>query len=83
MGCLDVAHEGTASTAVLRRVAEATGTEPADLSPPLSDVVDPEALDRLFGPPGTDSVECVTFDYQGYRVVVSSAEEVTLRELPR
>lgn len=37
----------TPAEAVIDALAEASGVEPVDL-PPLYDVVDPEALDRLF-----------------------------------
>ena len=63
------------TTAVVTAVAAVTNTPPTDLDS-LSDVVDPEALDRLWV---TESDACmqVAFDYAGQRVVVT-AEEVRI-----
>jgi len=48
------------SVALVTAVSECKGIEPTDLSPPLHDVVDPDALDNLFdrlrGPLTRDSV---------------------------
>jgi len=68
----------SASTRVLRAVAEATGRDPATL-PPLYEVVDPDALDALFdssgnGGPGDDRE--FRFSYAGREVSVRSDEVV-------
>lgn len=39
------------SVALITAVSECKGIEPTDLSPPLHDVVDPDALDNLFDRP--------------------------------
>jgi hypothetical protein len=72
---------------IVEEVAEAEGVSPVDLSPPLYEVVDPEALDRLFGTTTaagrTD--RRVAFAYQGYDVVVSGDGHVSVeaREIER
>lgn len=69
---------GRVSTTVVTAVAGITGVEPTDL-PPLYDVVDPGALDRLFGsqsPAPTRDGGRVTFSYAGCTVVVSGADRV-------
>ncbi|MDS0474488.1 hypothetical protein NDO75_05750 [Natrinema sp. 1APR25-10V2] len=65
---------------VVRAVAEADGVDPVDLQPPLNDVVNASALDRLFEPPGNGAVRRgrVSFDYRGYDVTVHSSGRVSL-----
>src|SRR6056297_3251517 len=53
------------SMAVVEAVAESSGTDPLDLTPPLSSVIDADALDRLYRQ-GAD-VE-VQFEYNGHAV---------------
>ena len=69
------------STAIVTAVAEAEGLAPTELTPPLHDAVDPEALDRLFG---SDRVESergtrVSFTYYGYDVRVGGPDDVVVR----
>ncbi|MXR41538.1 hypothetical protein GRX01_09330 [Halobaculum sp. WSA2] len=69
----DASEGGRPSLLVIDSVAEATDTDPLRL-PPLHDVVDPDALDRLFprdlglDTPAMDSH--VTFRYHGCDVTV-------------
>lgn len=69
----DTGGERQPSRLVIESVAEATDTDPLRL-PPLHDVVDPEALDRLFTGdvgPGTRATDGhVTFRYHGCDVTV-------------
>lgn len=58
------------STAVVEAVAAHEGTDAERLDPPLNDVVDPDALDRLFDGRETDAR--VTFRYRGHEVVVAA-----------
>ena len=61
------------SKAVVEAVAEAEGVNPVELSPPLYEVVDPDALDDLFAPTtvnGRMDGE-VRFSYVGYEVTVA------------
>lgn len=65
------------SEAVLYAVAEKEDVEPEDLNPPLFEVVDPDALDRLFksesGP--------VSFEYHGYSVTADYSGNVSLQSV--
>ena len=56
------------SNRIVTQIAAAEGVEPIDLEPPLHDVVDPDALDRLIESARTDV--SITFTYRGYRVRV-------------
>ena len=42
------AEDESVSQTVIMAVAEATDVDPIDLDPRISDVIDPDALDRLF-----------------------------------
>ena len=58
------------SQAVIDAVAAVENTPPAELTPPLYDVVDPEALDKLF--PGKPPLGKVVFNYNSYEVSVDA-----------
>lgn len=62
------------STKVLEAVAEREGVSLSDLSSPLYDVVDPDALDSLF----TADEGYLVFPYCGYRVTVSASGTVEI-----
>ena len=57
------------SMAVIELVAEATGTDPIELTP-LYDVIDPEAIDALGTSAGFSSLE---FEYAGHTVVLEAS----------
>jgi len=61
-----------ASFLVLEEVARKEGVPLEELSPPLSTVIDPEALDNLVQSGGTSPANPVeiTFGYRGYTVQV-------------
>lgn len=61
---------------VVTAVSELNGVDPSD-APPITESVDPEALDRLFD--GRDS-GTVTFEYGGYEVVVSADGRIRIRD---
>ncbi|WP_440764755.1 HalOD1 output domain-containing protein [Natronorubrum sp. DTA7] len=66
---------------VLTQVASSEGVSPTDLEPPLHDVVDPDALDRLVescGCAASDRVVTIEFPYRGYMVRVDSTGAVDL-----
>jgi hypothetical protein len=71
------------SERVIEAVAEREDVGPTELTRPLSDVIDPEALDTLFEPQpdgrprGEGRVE---FEYYGYTVVVDTGGSVTVEE---
>ena len=71
------------SVAVVEAVAEREAIDPLELERPLHDVVDTDALERLFpvdgaGGPGSDGY--VSFVYEGRLVRVSSDREVRIVE---
>ena len=66
---------------VVEAVAEADGVDPASLEPPLNDVVDAAALDRLFEDTagvGRTSQGRIRFEYHGYDVTVHADGRVVL-----
>lgn len=71
----------TVGETIVRTVAAVTGADPMAM-PPLYDVVDPDALDRLFSPPessiraGTGRVE---FAYAGCAVTVHGDGQLEIR----
>ena len=79
----DIAGESSSETPsleVIERVASLEGTDPLAL-PPLYDAIDPEALNSLVRPSGSDGARTeatVRFTYCGYDVRVSADGEVGL-----
>jgi hypothetical protein len=70
--------DGSVSEKVIRAVAEAEGINPRVVTPPLYEVVDPEALDRIFQP-STGSGPTngnLTFSYSGHQITVGENGEV-------
>lgn len=72
----DLTGSPTPSDVVVKAVAEAASVDPMEL-PPLSDVVDPDALDALFQEQGPSHV---SFGYSGYDVELDSAGTVVVEE---
>lgn len=71
--------EAGLATDVVLAVAELSESDPTEL-PPLSDVIDADALDRLFGPGHSgDGSDRVSFNYHGYRVTVCRDGEIMLQ----
>ena len=70
--------EGDAAVAVVETIATLEATPACDLQRPLYDVVDPNALSRLFAPT-TDEDDrrdgVVQFTYEGYLVIVDAAAQ--------
>lgn len=64
----------------LESVADAKGVDPLDLSPPLTEVINPSALDELFW--NTHATGRVVFEYSGYEVTVHSDGTVDVHPLP-
>lgn len=74
------------SLAVIDRIAELEGEDPAELSPPLYDAIDPQALDSLFRPSNAGesrAVQTVQFTYLEYDICVRSDGEITVSESDR
>lgn len=66
----------TPSEAITMGIAERKGVDQTDL-PPLYEVVEPEALDRVVD----NENSCrVSFEYAGYEVTVEGANAVTIDE---
>lgn len=59
------------SLQVVESVADKEGVAPAQLTPPLYETIDPDALDALFEPSlQATSMREFTFEYSGYEVHV-------------
>lgn len=76
------AADGSLASAIVAAVAEATGADPATVGP-LNEVIDTDALERLFSPlrdpaagPRTGTV---TFRFEGCRVTVHADGRVVAR----
>ena len=65
------------SARVIEAVAQETGESPLELSPPLFESIDPDALDALVASASTDVH--VTFDYTGYEVQICGDGTVSAR----
>lgn len=75
----DVAkHVDCMSSKVIRKVAEVEGVDPAELSPQLYEIIDPDALDQIFATTSTTGRMNgnVTFSYNGCEVTVGADNEV-------
>jgi hypothetical protein len=60
---------------IVDAVAEAEGVEPVTLDPPLAEVVDPDAVERLVEGSTASDLE-VRFAYRGHDVVVDDSGRV-------
>lgn len=72
--------QSSISIRVVEAVAEREGIDPLEVSPPLHDAIDPNALDALFEPTasGRRADGTVSFTYHGYRVRVESDGRIAL-----
>lgn len=73
-------NDRTAVEQVIRTIAAANDVDPVSISPPIADVIDPDALNKLVkhGSYNSDVTLEVEFTYQGHDVVVTSDGEVEL-----
>ena len=70
------------STAVVMAVAEVLGVEPTTLTPPMHDVIDAEALDRLFERSSESATGLrVEFEVYGCRVAVDGDRRLHVRQI--
>ncbi|GAB3679226.1 hypothetical protein GCM10028857_00230 [Salinarchaeum chitinilyticum] len=60
---------------IVDAVAEAEGVEPVTLDPPLAEVIDPDAVERLVADSTASELE-VRFAYRGHDVVVDDSGRV-------
>ena len=58
--------------AILDAIADAAGLDAAELNTPLYDVIDPDALAKLFHTLDGSVDGYVAFTYEGYRIVAYS-----------
>ncbi|MDQ2051342.1 HalOD1 output domain-containing protein [Natronolimnohabitans sp. A-GB9] len=76
------------SLGIVTRIASSEGVSPTDLEPPLHDVVDTDALDRLVAASheqSTGADTAVKFTYHGYHVHVDGTGTIDVTatdELP-
>jgi len=65
---------------IIETVAEADDVDPTSMTPPLADVIDPDALNELVehGTDDSDRTFEVRFSYRGYEVVVTDDGDVEL-----
>lgn len=80
--CMEYEIEGdeSVSMAIVRTVSAVKGWEPCSLQP-LSDVIDPDALDALFTPRPSDTPRAggrLSFSYSSCRVTVDDGEFLTV-----
>lgn len=64
----DVSPESDICQTVLESIAKAEETEPTELTPPLYEVIDPEALESLFA--NKQALGKVIFNYKNHEVSV-------------
>ncbi len=69
----------TPTDRVLDALAEEAGVDPVELSPPLANVVDPDALDALLERADPDADLVVRFEYQDREVVARADGGVDVR----
>lgn len=71
------------STTIIEAVAEVEGVAPTDVDGRLYDVVDPDALDRLFERThsAVRTAGCVTFPAFGYLVMVFGNGDVIIHDV--
>lgn len=62
--------------AVLTAVAAKEETDPEALTPPLADVIEPDALERLLRESSPESEAAVRFSYRGHEIVVDADGDV-------
>lgn len=74
----DTIHE-----AVLFEIASREGVEPAELKPPLCDVIDPEAIDAVFTNTSniTRSGGRLEFEYAGYEISITAEPNVSVEKI--
>lgn len=79
----EVGQNESVSTAVFRAVSAVTGQEPGSLQP-LTDIIDPDALDALFEPRSNDVPRTgghLSFVYSSCRITIDNGEFLTIEPL--
>lgn len=77
-----VADGSTLSQPVVEAVAEAKGSDPLDLKPPLYEAIDPDALENIFvaTPTNGRTEGQVTFFYSGCEITVCGDGYISVEE---
>ncbi len=73
-------HRTNTSNAVVQALAAYEGVAGTELSPPLYDVIDPEALDALFQGERSVDAPTVSFTYNDCRVRITGPTAVEIHE---
>jgi len=70
------------SNKVVQKVAEAKNVDPLEVTPPLYEVIDSDALDQIFrnAPPGSRTGARVSFSYNECEVTVYNDGSVSINE---
>ena len=73
-------RSSTAVQRVIETVADADDVDPVSMTPPVADVIDPDALNELIdhGSADADRTFEVRFSYRGHEVVVTADGDVEL-----
>ena len=74
----EVTEEGHVSQKVIEAIAEAEETDPVELTPPLYEVIDPEALTNLFT--NNRTVGKIVFNYNSHEVSVFSDGYISVKK---
>lgn len=79
----EIGENESVSAAVLRAVSAVKGRKPASLQP-LSDVLDPDALDALFDPRANDGLQTdgrLSFSYSSCHITIENGELLIIEQL--
>lgn len=68
------------SVSIIRAVATVAGVDPLSLQPRLYDVIDPDALETLVATNTAQSEIRVTFVFGAYKITVTQAGEIIVRD---
>ena len=64
----DVSRGSSICQTIVESIAEAEGTDPIELTPPLYEVIDPDSLESLFD--NKQALGKIIFNYNSYQVSV-------------
>lgn len=79
----EIAEDESVSTAVIRAVSAVKGRKPASLQP-LSDVIDPDALDALFDSRSNDGPQThrrLSFSYSSCHITIENSGFLTIEQV--
>lgn len=77
----DVSRGNSICQELITLIAEAEGTDPIELTPPLYEVIDPVALESLFA--NKRSLGKVIFNYKSYEISVFPDGYVSVKSYGR